>query len=362
MNALATTAQALMAPGKGLLAMDESVSTCDRRLAACGIAPGDEARRRYRELLVSAPGLGERISGAILFEETLHQRNAEGVPLIEVLRAAGILLGIKVDIGTTPLPGHAGERVTEGLDALGARLGRHAALGARFAKWRAVLVIGTDLPSRACLQANAHALARYAVLCQAAGLVPIVEPEVMMQGDHGLARCAEVTEEVLCQVFTQLREQGAALDGLILKPNMVLPGASFPGPTSVGEVADATLDCLLRVVPAAVAGVAFLSGGQSPLLATERLNALHRHLKPPWPSTMGAPISHIAPWPLTFSFGRALQEPAMQRWAGDDAHRVDAQAALLHRARCNGAAALGRYQPAMEADGLPAAGPASWRT
>lgn len=333
-SALTATAQALMAPGKGLLAMDESVATCNRRLAEFGIAQTPENRHRYRELLVSTSGLSEAISGAILFDETLHQTTGDGTPFADVLRANGVLVGIKVDAGAKALAGHAGEQVTEGLDGLRERLAHYAALGARFAKWRAVLTIGDKLPSRACILVNAHALARYAALCQEAQLVPIVEPEVLMDGAHTLARCSDVTTGVLHEVFGQLHRQGVALEGMLLKPNMVLPGLSCPHAASADEIADATLSCLRRAVPAAVAGIAFLSGGQSSELATARLNAMHQQ-----PSL---------PWPLTFSFGRALQHDAIRAWAGEDANRATAQHALLHRARCNGAAARGAWSPAME--------------
>ncbi len=352
MSPLIATARALMAAGKGLLAMDESLGTCNRRLADLGIAQTEESRRSYRELLVTAPGLSGTISGAILFDETLHQGTGDGKPFVDVLRTAGIVVGVKVDAGAKPLAGHPGERVTEGLDGLRERLQRYAALGARFAKWRAVLAIGDGLPSRTCIEVNAHALARYAALCQEAQLVPIVEPEVLMDGGHTLARCGEVTAEVLHQVFEQIHRQGVMLEAMILKPNMVLPGLSCATPASLDEVADATLEGLLRAVPAAVAGVAFLSGGQSAQLATARLNAMHHRTAPRGPAPE-APLLSV-PWPLTFSFGRALQQPALSLWGGNDANRVAAQQALLHRARCNGAAARGDYDSAMDTDGLPA--------
>ena len=350
MSHLIATARALMAPGKGLLAMDESVGTCNRRLAEFGIAQTDESRRRYREMLVTTPGLSESISGGILFDETLHQNTRDGVPFVEVLRAAGILVGIKVDAGAKALAGHAGERVTEGLDGLRDRLNHYASLGARFAKWRAVLATGDGLPSRAGIEINAHALARYAALCQEAQLVPIVEPEVLMDGEQTLARCIDVTAEVLHEVFEQLHRQGVQLEAMILKPNMVLPGLSCAAAASLDEVADATLSCLLRAVPAAVAGVAFLSGGQPAALATARLNAMHLATSARGPAT--APRWPTLPWPLTFSFGRALQQPALSLWAGNDSNRVAAQRALQHRARCNAAAARGDWRPAMETEGF----------
>ncbi|MFP6850760.1 MAG: class I fructose-bisphosphate aldolase [Pseudomonas sp.] len=345
MNPLIATAQALMAPGKGLLAMDESIGTCNRRFAELAIAPTEEARRRYRQLLVTAPGLAEFVSGAILFDETLQQNSDDGRSFIEVLSTAGILVGIKLDRGAKALAGHPDERVTEGLDGLRERLQRYAAQGVRFAKWRAVLSIDSGLPSRACIQVNAHALARYAALCQEAGLVPIVEPEVLMAGGHALARCSEVTAEVLHQVFEQLHQQGVVLESMILKPNMLLSGEDCATPVSLDEVAEATLSCLRRSVPAAVAGIAFLSGGQPAELATARLNAMHLHK-----SALVAPAAAL-PWPLTFSFGRALQQPALAAWAGDDGNRVIAQTALLHRARCNAAALRGTYRPALETAG-----------
>ena len=352
MTPLIATARALMAPGKGLLAMDESVGTCNRRLAEFGIAETEESRRRYRELLVTTPGLSESISGAILFDETLHQHTRDGVPFADVLRSAGILVGIKVDSGAKALAGYPGELVTEGLDGLRDRLLHYASLGARFAKWRAVLAIGVGLPSRACIEVNAHALARYAALCQEAQIVPIVEPEVLMDGAHTLAHCAEVTADVLHQVFEQLHRQGVALEAMLLKPNMVLPGISCTEPVSLDDVADATLNCLLRAVPAAVAGVAFLSGGQPAELATARLNAMHLRSTVPGPAP--TVLRPSLPWPVTFSFGRALQEPALSLWAGNDENCAAARRALLHRARCNAAAAQGAWRPAMETAGLPA--------
>jgi fructose-bisphosphate aldolase class I len=339
-TALMATADALMADGKGLLAMDESTGTCDRRFAAVGIPQTGEARRAWRELLVCTPGLNRFVSGAILFDETIHQRTTDGVPFVIVLRDAGIVPGIKVDLGAKPLAGHAGERVTEGLDGLRDRLATYVAKGARFAKWRAVITIGTGLPTRACIAANAQALARYAALCQEATLVPIVEPEVLMDGEHDIERCREVTRETLLRTFEELDRQGVLLEGMILKPNMVVPGLACPVQVDANVVADETVHCLLRTVPAAVAGIAFLSGGQSGELATARLAAMHRDAS-----------SRMArrPWPLTFSFGRALQEPALGIWAGQEANRGAAQDALLHRAACNSAALLGTYGAALEA-------------
>ena len=343
---LIATAQALMAPGKGLLAMDESVGTCNRRLVEAGITETPENRHRYRELLVTTPHLFESISGAILFDETLHQSTTGGTPFVDVLRSAGIVVGIKVDAGAKALAGHPGEQVTEGLDGLRERLADYASRGARFAKWRGVLTIGDGMPSRACVLVNAHALARYAALCQEAQLVPIVEPEVLMDGAHTLAQCSAVTAEVLHQVFEQLHRQGVVLEGMLLKPNMVLPGLACDVTASLEEVADATLSVLQRSVPPAVAGIAFLSGGQSAALATARLNAMH--LRTGSTSAASESKSRSLPWPLTFSFGRALQQPAIGLWAGEDVNRVAAQNALLKRARCNGAAVQGKWAQAME--------------
>ena len=344
---LVDVAQALLADGKGLLAMDESTATCNQRFASAGIAQTVEARRAYRELLLTTPGLGDSISGVILYDETIRQSQSDGMPFTEALDETGILVGIKVDIGAKNLAGHPGEKVTEGLDGLRERLNAYRDMGARFAKWRGVIGIslgggssGGSRPSRGCIDANAHALARYAALCQEAGLVPIVEPEVLMDGSHTLARCAEVTEAVLRQVFDQLASQSVVLEAVILKPNMVLSGSACSAQATVEEVADATLQCLLRVVPAAVPGIAFLSGGQSAELATARLNAMHLRLR----AFNGAGL----PWALSFSFARALQQPALEIWAGKDENRVAAQQALLHRARCNSAALRGEYSAATE--------------
>ena len=343
LRAMTDIAQALVAAGKGLLAMDESAGTCDKRFASVGVEPTKEARHAYRVLLATTPGLGEYISGAILFEETLYQTTLDGTPLVQVLTAANIIPGIKVDKGTVDLAGHPAERVTEGLDGLRERLTSYAAMGARFAKWRAVFNIEEGLPTAACIEANAHALARYAALCQEAGLVPIVEPEVLMDGDHTLARCQAVTSKVLHCVFGQLHTQGDVLAAMLLKPNMVLPGLQCPLQVSADEVAEATVACLLRAVPAAVAGIAFLSGGQSCELASVRLNALQLQ-----GGEHASQSSQTLPWPLTFSFARALQQPALQLWAKVPQDTVAAQQALLHRARCNSAAQRGVYQPAME--------------
>jgi fructose-bisphosphate aldolase class I len=333
---LATTVKAMMAGDKGLLAMDESIPTCHKRFAALGIPQTEEARRAYRELIVTTPGLGDSISGAILFDETIHQKTKDGRLFVDVLRQAGIIPGIKVDEGAHALAGFPGEKITDGLDGLRERLAGYYQLGARFAKWRAVLTIGEGIPTRACLELNMSALARYAALCQEARIVPIVEPEVLMDGAHTLAQCADATEEGLHLLFDQLYLQRVVLEGLILKPNMVLPGKDCATQESVEQVADATVTRLLRGVPAAVPGVAFLSGGQSCELASARLNAMHVRFK------------SKLPWALTFSYSRAVQQPALELWAGKDSNGKAAQQALSHRARCNSAARRGEYTAAME--------------
>ena len=338
MNAqeLIDTARSLVAGDKGLLAMDESNPTCNKRFASLGIPQTKEVRRAYRELIVTTPGIGECISGAILYDETIRQQKKDGTPFVKAIADSGIIPGIKVDTGAKDLAGHHGEKITEGLDGLRDRLAEYSQMGARFAKWRAVITVGDCLPSRGCIEANAQALARYAALCQEAGLVPVVEPEVLMDGDHTLQRCSEVTEEVLRTVFNQLYTQRVMLDGMILKPNMVLPGLNCPKQEAVDEVADATVRCLLRSVPAAVTGIAFLSGGQPSELASARLNAMNVRFK-----------SRV-PWALTFSFSRAIQQPALEIWKGEEANVLAAQQALYHRARCNRAARSGEYNAAME--------------
>jgi fructose-bisphosphate aldolase class I len=333
---LVETARLLVADGKGLLAMDESNPTCNKRFARLGIPQTVEARRAYRELIVTTPGLGECISGAILYDETTRQQKKDGTPFVKAITDAGIIPGIKVDIGAKVMAGHPGETITEGLDGLRDRLKEYSQMGARFAKWRAVITVGERIPSRGCIEANAQALARYAALCQEVELVPVVEPEVLMDGDHTMDRCGEVTEEVLRTVFTQLYTQRVMLEGMILKPNMVLPGLACPTQETVDEVADATVRCLLRAVPAAVPGIAFLSGGQSPELASARLNAMNVRFK-----------SRL-PWPLTFSFARAIQQPALEIWQGKIDQVPSAQQALYHRARCNRAARNGEYNTTME--------------
>jgi fructose-bisphosphate aldolase class I len=336
---LAETARLLVADGRGLLAMDESNATCDKRFAAVGIAASVEARRSYRELLITAPGLHTSISGAILYDETIRQASQDGIPFVELLLRAGIMPGIKVDTGAQPLALHDGERVTEGLDGLRTRLGAYHEIGARFAKWRAVISLRNGMPTLGCLDANAHGLARYAALCQEAGLVPIVEPEVLMDGNHTLEQCREVTEETLRSVFNQLAVQRVLLEGMILKPNMVLPGLGCPRQETVDVVAETTVRSLLRVVPAALPGIAFLSGGQSGELASARLNQMN--------VIANRPESHV-PWRLAFSFARAMQIPALDIWHGDPANAKAAQVALVHRANCNLAALSGTYAAAME--------------
>ena len=338
MNAqeLIATTSALVADDKGLLAMDESNPTCNKRFAALGIPQTEEARRAYREWIVTTPGLGECISGAILYDETIRQRKRDGTPFAKAVVDAGIIPGIKVDTGAKDMAGCPGEKVTEGLDGLRDRLAEYSQMGARFAKWRAVITVGDGIPSRGCIQANAHALARYAALCQEAGLVPVIEPEVLMDGAHTLERCCEVTEEVLRTVFDQLYALRVMLEGVILKPNMVLPGLTCPKQAALDDVADTTVRCLLRAVPAAVPGIAFLSGGQSAEVASARLNAMNVRFR-----------SRL-PWALAFSFARAIQQPALEIWSGEDAQVSTAQQALYHRARCNRAARRGEYNAAME--------------
>jgi len=333
---LIDTARILFDDDKGLLAMDESTPTCNQRFAALGIPQTEEARRAYRELIVTTPNLCDCIGGVILYDETIRQQTRDGTLFIRVLNDAGIIPGIKVDTGAKDMARHPGEKLTEGLDGLSDRLAEYYEMGARFAKWRAVIAVGDGIPSRGCIEANAHALARYAALCQEAGLVPVVEPEVLMVGKHTLDRCAEVTEEVLRTVFSQLYTQRVTLEGMILKPNMVLPGLDCPHQETVSKVADATVRCLRRAVPAAVPAVAFLSGGQSCELASARLNA------------MNADFRSSVPWALAFSFARAIQQPALEIWRGEEANVQAAQHALFHRAWCCRAARRGEYEAAME--------------
>ena len=330
---LQETAQRMVTVGKGVLAADESHPTIGKRFAALGIEASEENRRLYRQMFFCSPGLEEYISGVILFDETIRQRSDDGTPFPELLDAKGIVPGIKVDSGAKPLAGHPGETITEGLDGLRDRLGAYFELGARFAKWRAVISIGNGTPSRGCIEANAHALARYAALCQEASIVPIVEPEVLMTGHHDIDRCESVTTDVLQCTFSQLQCQGVLLEAMVLKPSMVISGSDATAAT-VEEVALRTIRCLRNTVPAAVPGIAFLSGGQTDEDATAHLDALNRR--------------GPHPWNLTFSYGRALQTRAMKTWGGDPAALESASQAFLKRASCNSAATRGAWEPSME--------------
>ncbi len=328
---LAETALAMVAPGKGIIAIDESTGTIAKRFAGVGIENTEENRRAYREMLLTTPMLGEHISGAILYDETLRQSTRDGVPFAKVMAANGMIPGIKVDKGTHPLAGCPGEVVTEGLDGLRERLKEYYSLGARFAKWRAVINIGDDVPTGTAIEANAHALARYAALCQEAGLVPLVEPEVLMEGDHDIETCYEVTEATLRALFSALYEQNVMLEGTLLKASMVVPGKDCEEQASVEEVADATVMCLKSTVPAILPGVVFLSGGQSDEDATAHLDAMNR-------------LGNL-PWPLSFSYGRAMQTAALELWSKDLAGNVSkAQSIVFDRARANGQAALGKWE------------------
>jgi fructose-bisphosphate aldolase, class I len=333
---LASVAATLVADGKGILASDESVATLTRRFDPLGIPSTEQSRRAYREMLFTTPGAAEFISGAILYDETIRQKSSGGTPLVQVLSEQGIVPGIKVDTGANPLAGFPDERVTEGLDGLRQRLEEYHGMGARFAKWRAVIRITDALPSLACVSANAHALARYAALCQEQQLVPIVEPEVLMDGAHTIERCEEVTGAVLHAVFHALFEQGVSLESMLLKPSMVIAGKDCSRQASVQEVATATLRCLRQHAPAAVPGIVFLSGGQKDRLASAHLNAINRLAGP-------------KPWKLSFSYGRALQDAAMAAWEGRDQNVKAGQQAFYHRARCNGAATRAEYTDQMEA-------------
>jgi fructose-bisphosphate aldolase class I len=332
--ALESTAQALVATGKGILAADESLPTIGKRFAALSIPSTEENRRAYRELLFTTPGLAKFISGAILFDETLRQKSSTGTSLVETLTQQGIIPGIKVDAGTAALPGFAGEKFTQGLDGLRERLASYRALGARFTKWRAVIAIDDGLPTRTSIMTSARSLALFAALSQEAGLVPIVEPEVLMDGSHTLARCEEVTCATLKTVFAALFEHRVALESMLLKTGMVLPGKTCQQQANLATVAETTIRCLLRAVPAAVPGIVFLSGGQPDLIATERLNAICQR---------GG-----TPWKMSFSFGRGLQDNAMKTWKGLPANATAAQTALHHRAKCNGLAAQGMYRSYMD--------------
>lgn len=327
------TAQAMVASGKGIIAIDESTGTIKKRFEAVGVPNTEENRRAYREMLLTTPGLSQHISGAILYDETIRQSTKAGVPFTKVMMDAGILPGIKVDTGAKALAGFPGELVTEGLDGLRERLAEYAKLGARFAKWRAVITIGEDTPSGTCIDANCHALARYAALCQEAGIVPIVEPEVLMDGDHDIEVCYEVTEATLRTLFGTLYEHNVSLEDTILKPSMVLPGKGCAEQADTDEVAEATIRCLKASVPASLPGIVFLSGGQSDEQATAHLNAMNR---------MGP-----HPWPLSFSYGRAMQQAALALWAKDmQSNFGQAQKIVAERARENGLAALGQWKKA----------------
>jgi fructose-bisphosphate aldolase class I len=334
-DGLQSVALRLVAPGKGILAADETVPTITRRFDTLGIQSTADSRRAYREMLFATPGAGEFVSGVILQDETIRQKGLGGTPLVQVLSNDGILPGIKVDTGAKPLAGYPGQTVTEGLDGLRDRLAEYHGMGARFAKWRAVIHITGSLPSPACVSANAHALGRYAALCQEQQLLPIVEPEVLMDGSHTIERCEEVTAVVLHTVFDALFEQGVALEGMLLKPNMVIAGKECTRQASVEEVATATLRCLRRHVPAAVRGIVFLSGGQEDRVATTHLDAINR-------------LSESKPWRISFSYGRALQDHALEAWRGRDENLKAGQQAFYHRARCNSAASLGAYTDEME--------------
>jgi len=332
---LETIAQAMVAKGKGILAADESMGTIKRRFESIKLESTEENRRAYREMLFTGQGIEEFISGVILFEETMRQKAADGRTFPQVLSHKGIIPGIKVDKGTVDMPGFPNEKVTEGLDGLRGRLKEYRELGARFAKWRAVITIGAGIPSSGCMEANAHALARYAGICQESGIVPVVEPEVLMDGDNSVERCYEVTERTLKVLFDQLFRQRVALEHTVLKVNMVVAGKKCPQQAGVQQVAELTLRCLLGSVPAALPGIVFLSGGQSAELATAHLNAMNAKYD-------------ALPWPLSFSYGRALQEPCLKIWAGKAANAELARKALLHRERCNSLATLGRYTMDLE--------------
>ncbi|MDD5369258.1 MAG: fructose-bisphosphate aldolase class I [Anaerolineaceae bacterium] len=331
---IVTTAQTLVAPGKGILAADESDSTIKKRFSAINLESTFELRRAYRDMLFTTPGIEQYISGVILFDETIHQTTIDGTPFPKLLEQRGIIPGIKVDTGAKELAGFPGEKVTEGLDGLRERLAAYRALGARFAKWRAVITIGADLPTRTCLEANAEMLARYAALCQEAGLAPIVEPEVLMEGDHSMQRCEEVTTQALEMVFNRLAAHRVLFEGMLLKPNMVVPGSASGQTATPQQIAAATVRTLRRTVPPAVPGVVFLSGGQGPEEATENLNAIN---------TTGK-----QPWQLSFSYGRALQDLSMKSWSGNPKNGETAQRLFFRRAALNSAATFGSYSNQME--------------
>jgi fructose-bisphosphate aldolase class I len=331
---LESVAKQLVAPGKGILAADESLSTIEKRFKTIKIDSTEENRRAYREVLFTTKGAGEFISGVILFDETIRQKTRDGRTFVEALEEQGIIPGIKVDKGAKAMANFPGEKITEGLDGLRNRLSEYRELGARFAKWRAVIAIGENIPTCTCIDTNAELLARYAALCQEAGLMPIVEPEVLIDGAHTVDRHFEVTERTLRSVFQALAEHRVMLEGILLKPNMVLSGKECPQQAPVEEVAQATVRCMKRVVPAAVSGLVFLSGGQTDLQATEHLNAMNRLRE--------------LPWQLSFSYGRALQSPVLNAWKGEAANVAEAQRAFHHRAWCNSNARFGKYSGEME--------------
>jgi fructose-bisphosphate aldolase, class I len=331
---LEAVAQALVAPGKGILAADESTRTITKRLDSIRVESTEATRRAYREMLFATSGMEKYISGVILYDETIRQSTGDGTPFPQVLANKGVIPGIKVDVGTADLAGFPGEKVTEGLDGLRDRMAEYVKLGARFVKWRAVITIGEGIPTQGCIQANADALARYAALAQEAGLVPIVEPEVLMDGGHDLTRCEQATEATLRTVFATLAGQRVRLEWMLLKPNMVIPGKGSPVQASASEIAEATIRIFKHTVPAAVPGIVFLSGGQSAVQATENLNAIN---------ALGP-----QPWQLSFSYGRALQDPALKAWGGKALNVPVAQKILLHRAMCNGTARNGQWSPKME--------------
>jgi fructose-bisphosphate aldolase class I len=334
MATLEETAKALVAPHKGILAADESTGTIEKRFKSIKVKCTEDNRRDYREMLFRTAGAEEFVSGVILFDETIRQNAADGTPLVKLLKDAGIIPGIKVDTGAKELAGSTSEKVTEGLDGLRDRLNEYRGLGAGFAKWRAVITIGDGIPSDYCLDVNAHGLARYAALCVEAGIVPIVEPEVLMDGSHSIETCFDVTTRTLEKVFEQLYRQRVPLEQILLKPNMVLSGGDCSKQASVRDVAEATLKCFHRSVPAAVPGIVFLSGGQSDEIATAHLNEMNK---------LGG-----GPWELSYSYGRALQAPALKAWLGKAENVEAAQKAYYHRAKCNGAARTGSYTEAME--------------
>ena len=332
---LEKVARALVAKGKGILAADESMGTIKRRFDSIHIESSENNRRAYRDMLFTTAGIEQAISGVILFDETLRTKANDGTPFPELLAKKDIMPGIKVDKGPVDIPSFPGEVVTEGLDGLRGRLKEYSELGAKFAKWRAVITIGDRIPTYTCLKANGHVLARYAALCQEAGIVPIVEPEVLLDGNHSIERCHDVSEETLRITFAELAEQRVYLEGMVLKPSMVVSGKDNPRQAGVEEVAERTLRCLKRTVPAAVPGIAFLSGGQSAVSATEHLNAMNK---------MGP-----HPWEVSFSYARALQDPALKAWKGEAANLATAQKIFYHRAKMNSAARSGSYNKEMEA-------------